>query len=583
MWTCGLLYSLTCVVLITKSAKVDPLTSNGEFKVYSKSAGYSGDNVCIIKINGGGNICKNKRGHNVVVVDPISLEYDSVSFDTWGDSTAPKRMVKYLQEVKRDSLIVMALKDATYQGYWNPKQISFVDSYGSETLHNTFHDAVVEDEGCPVAVGRRAWTLVTQQRPWVNKRERLMPNWVTCDYKESKYNSAVIDKIVNVTIPCPISEEIDYCSDELSVSSYKNVKKYVNMYNFTACLKDNDCKIVTTCNPLNTPRVDTEINYCGWDGKFTNFKCPSCENIFGLDKKISSEEVYVWNGLSNTVKFEIKTIVEPPEDSKFLIKYNEQPYQRYWPYYDRLEQQYPNGDYNVKLSSSANLLVNKKGRTYTVALRLQNVSLSNDKDTFRLKVVDEKNIILHDYTKVIRVRDICENCGSDRGCNRIVEEPYYECCEENLYGDDCRINLQKLPNSEVFYAYPSLPHDSLFKNANFTHIQNMKLKFSGLENQNIAGKDFYTMKNTSIEFTVKFLNRANSRSSTIVVKTMPVNYIVKYDTEYKKIWGCNEENNAPLKFYSDDLENSLTTENEEGDIPIGSLVCRVIFSANKRR
>ena len=27
-----------------------------------------------------------------------------------------------------------------------------------------------------------------------------MPNWVTCDYKESKYNSAVIDKIVNVTI-----------------------------------------------------------------------------------------------------------------------------------------------------------------------------------------------------------------------------------------------------------------------------------------------------------------------------------------------------------------------------------------------
>ena len=69
-------------------------------------------------------------------------------------------MVKYLQEVKRDSLIVMALKDATYQGYWNPKQISFVDSYGSETLHNTFHDAVVEDEGCPVAVGKMKIHLV---------------------------------------------------------------------------------------------------------------------------------------------------------------------------------------------------------------------------------------------------------------------------------------------------------------------------------------------------------------------------------------------------------------------------------------
>lgn len=60
----------------------------GDFHVYSKSSSYDGLDTCEIKVNGGGNICKKGRGHNVVVVDPITLEYDSVSFDTYGDHTA---------------------------------------------------------------------------------------------------------------------------------------------------------------------------------------------------------------------------------------------------------------------------------------------------------------------------------------------------------------------------------------------------------------------------------------------------------------------------------------------------------------
>ena len=48
-----------------------------------KSASYWSDNECIIKINNGPNICQNRRGHNIVVIDPMTDEYESVSFDTY--------------------------------------------------------------------------------------------------------------------------------------------------------------------------------------------------------------------------------------------------------------------------------------------------------------------------------------------------------------------------------------------------------------------------------------------------------------------------------------------------------------------
>ena len=38
---------------------------------------------CVIRVNGGRNLCQNKRGHNIVVVNPENDEYESVSFDTW--------------------------------------------------------------------------------------------------------------------------------------------------------------------------------------------------------------------------------------------------------------------------------------------------------------------------------------------------------------------------------------------------------------------------------------------------------------------------------------------------------------------
>ena len=66
--------------------------------VYAESAGYHGGDTCVINVIGGStgrlwrrlpdktlsrNLCQNSRGHNIVVVDPITEEFESVNFDTW--------------------------------------------------------------------------------------------------------------------------------------------------------------------------------------------------------------------------------------------------------------------------------------------------------------------------------------------------------------------------------------------------------------------------------------------------------------------------------------------------------------------
>ena len=51
--------------------------------MYTKSASYHTTNECVIIVNGGDNLCENKRGHNIVVIDPETDEYESVHFDTY--------------------------------------------------------------------------------------------------------------------------------------------------------------------------------------------------------------------------------------------------------------------------------------------------------------------------------------------------------------------------------------------------------------------------------------------------------------------------------------------------------------------
>ena len=52
-------------------------------------------------------------------------------------------MVKFLKEVKMNSIIIMAIRDSSSDRNWNDEQISYVDGYGSETYKN---DA---NRGCP--------------------------------------------------------------------------------------------------------------------------------------------------------------------------------------------------------------------------------------------------------------------------------------------------------------------------------------------------------------------------------------------------------------------------------------------------
>ena len=77
-------------------SNLSKLKFSGMFHIYSKSSTYHGDDVCIIKVNGGGNLCRNGRGHNIVVINPITREYQSVSFDTYNEWDAVSYETEFL-------------------------------------------------------------------------------------------------------------------------------------------------------------------------------------------------------------------------------------------------------------------------------------------------------------------------------------------------------------------------------------------------------------------------------------------------------------------------------------------------------
>ena len=54
--------------------------------MYIESAGLEDGLACVIKLNGGENICQNHRGHNVVVINPLTGNIISKAFDTHGSS-----------------------------------------------------------------------------------------------------------------------------------------------------------------------------------------------------------------------------------------------------------------------------------------------------------------------------------------------------------------------------------------------------------------------------------------------------------------------------------------------------------------
>ena len=62
------------------------------------SAGYEDGNYCIIEVNGV-DLAVNKRGHNVVVINPVTKEMISKRFDTWDASANGVRSSIYLLQI----------------------------------------------------------------------------------------------------------------------------------------------------------------------------------------------------------------------------------------------------------------------------------------------------------------------------------------------------------------------------------------------------------------------------------------------------------------------------------------------------
>ena len=73
-------------------------------------------------------------------------------------------MMEYLESVKPNSLIIIAVKGMTSEtaGIWNCKTVKYMDSFGSKTYngtnsdkYNTLSECTLIDlnRGCPVAAG----------------------------------------------------------------------------------------------------------------------------------------------------------------------------------------------------------------------------------------------------------------------------------------------------------------------------------------------------------------------------------------------------------------------------------------------
>ena len=70
---------------------LDKLKTLASYDIYVESATKPVFNRCKIFVNGGRNLCQNKRGHNIVVINPDTNEYESVSFDTWDNKHEVRR------------------------------------------------------------------------------------------------------------------------------------------------------------------------------------------------------------------------------------------------------------------------------------------------------------------------------------------------------------------------------------------------------------------------------------------------------------------------------------------------------------
>ncbi|XP_078483553.1 MAM and LDL-receptor class A domain-containing protein 1 isoform X3 [Ciona intestinalis] len=144
-------------------------TTGGDsvYHVNIESAGFEDGNYCKIEINVI-DYAANQRGHNVVVINPTTKDITSVYFDTYGYASAVKDMITFLDSVPFESVIAIAVMDATQGVLFDESDVAFMENLGAG------------GGNCPVqTVGvRDAWAMLTQK---VRDTDNL-PQWFQCVY-----------------------------------------------------------------------------------------------------------------------------------------------------------------------------------------------------------------------------------------------------------------------------------------------------------------------------------------------------------------------------------------------------------------
>jgi len=430
----GLIGFYTYLLILTKGEKVN-LAPDASYDIYVESATKPVFNRCKIFVNGGRNLCQNKRGHNIVVINPDTNEYESVSFDTWDNKHEAKKMIKFLKKVKMNSVIIMAIRDSSEPNNWKDKYVSYVDSFGSETYKNDV------TRGCPFIMFRRPWAMITQKLPIGKSGKRQVPSWKDCRYNSKKRgHRVVIRKNVQMFPSCPWYRDYighQFCSNIDWGDNAFGSKFFgwtmgsaeINSLDGNTCNGGNNCTLTLSCDPRYSAEVLTSTIYCSKEGKWPKlYECPKCESVFGLKDYWKEENVFYSESENFTIKFEVNAVRRPLEQYFYLVKQNNTVLATYRPYHRRSANEaeitwikqfspqlgekldttriWPHFDFYNKSTNQLDITEWNEDNKYSFTLNLYDLNEDYENKTTEFLVIDAYlKVYMHTYKKILRYDD----------------------------------------------------------------------------------------------------------------------------------------------------------------------------------
>jgi len=334
------------------------------------------------------------------VIDIDTDEYESVSFDTWESKDEAEKMVKYLKNIKMKSVIIMAIRDSSEPNNWSNEQISYVDSFGSETHKNDVN------RGCPFTMFRRPWALITQKLPDIGGITQL-PSWKECWYNpEERGYRVVIRKDVHLFKGCTLIDEADFCyniNDDFTEFYGINKKVWRSRDNIN-CNGGNDCYVNLSCNTRYSVDSHSFDHYCTRRGYWPIARCPECQSIFGIDYHTKHEDVIYHDGENVTFNFEVNPVRKPAKEFFYVVKLSNIVVATFNPSSERsategeiqkIAQLSPQYNLYNHTTNPLNIKVKEliNGNQYSVTLEMTNLNASHNNMEFQFIVVD----IIKDY------------------------------------------------------------------------------------------------------------------------------------------------------------------------------------------